>query len=310
MHLGRLHLPCFALCLSLSMACEPASERKPPVRPDDTADASASASVTEIDTALGGQIYDKWFKVEGYTGGFSPDAKTTEAIDGVAGPNDDGTLNNRDGQPVANTGHDYRLKNLFGWDLRGTEGVYGPDYQNKSYVRATNLLTDTRTPAELVAWFTRGGDTLPAFGEVLSPTQIEALVGFVVAVRDGTLPRPEQVFTLSSEAPKNYTLVEGADATAGAASFGQRCSGCHGDAGENILIDGDYTVGAFGRMKAYEGWLKVLNGHPGSPMARQSDDAQEILNIFAALCDRTAFPPHDAEHEVADGDLRCGAYLK
>jgi mono/diheme cytochrome c family protein len=295
------------------LACEPASERKPPVPPDDTADASASTAPTaktEVDTALGGQLYDKWFKVEGYTGGFSPDAKNTEVVDGAAGPNGDGTLNNGGGQPVTNSGHDYRLKNLFGWDLRGAEGVYGPDYQNKTYVRATNLLTDTRTPPELVEWFTRGDDTLPAFGEVLSPTQIEALVGFVVGVRDGTLPRPEQIFTLSADAPKNYTLVAGADAAAGAASFEQRCSGCHGDAGENILIDGDYTVGAFGRMKAYEGWLKVLNGHPGSPMARQSDDAREILNIFAALCDRTAFPPHDAEHEVADGDLRCGAYLK
>ena len=79
----------------------------------------------------------------------------------MAGPNDDGTLNNRDGQPVANTGHDYRLKNLFGWDLRGTEGVYGPDYQNKSYVRATNLLTDTRTPAELVAGDARWQDGKP-----------------------------------------------------------------------------------------------------------------------------------------------------
>ena len=41
-----------------------------------------------------------------------------------------------------------------------------------------------------------------------------------------------------------------------------------------------------------------------------SDDAQEILAIFAALCDRATFPPADAEHEVADGDPRCGAYLR
>lgn len=305
-------ISCFSLLLSL--ACEPKFEQKSSVTPDRTDDAGAhtapAASAQEADTTIGGQLYDKWFKVESYAGGFAPDSKKTEAVDGAAGPHGNGTLNDGRGEPMANVGHDYRIKNFFGWDLRGAEGIYGPQYQNKSYVRAVNLLTDERSSAELVAWFTRGDETLPAFGEVLSGPQIEALVGFVVAVRAGELPRPDKIFALSTEAPKNYTLVAGADATAGAALFDQRCSGCHGDAGENIIIDGDYTVGAFGRMKAYEGWFKVLNGHPGSPMSRQSIDAQEILDIFAALCDRAAFPPNDGEHEVADGDLRCGAYLK
>ena len=151
---------------------------------------------------------------------------------------------------------------------------------------------------------------LPAYGEVMTASEIESLVDFILAVREGALPRPEQIFALSAEAPKNYTLMPGADPKAGTDLFGQRCSGCHGDAGEAIVIDGTYTVGAFGRAKAYEGWLKVLSGHPGSPMSRQSSDAQEILNLFAALCDRAAFPPLSDEHEVADGDLRCGAYLK
>ena len=44
-----------------------------------------------------------------------------------------------------NTGHDYRLKNLFGRDLRGGQGIYGASYQKKPYVLAQNLLEGTRT---------------------------------------------------------------------------------------------------------------------------------------------------------------------
>ena len=54
----------------------------------------------------------------------------------------------------------------------------------------------------------------------------------------------------------------------------------------------------------------MVNGHPGSPMGRQSTAAQEVLDIFAALCDRSAFPGKDAENDAPDGAPRCGTYLK
>ena len=271
---------------------------------------NTSASTKAPDTALGGQLYDKWFSVGSYNGGFEPDASKTEALDGAQGPNDNGTLNDGTGKALANPGHDYRIKNLFGWDLRGAEGIYGPDYQNKAYVLTTNLLTDARSQSELVEWFTKGDAKLPAFGDELSPAQIEALAAFIIAVREGELPQPDQIFALSKDAPKNYTLAPGADPSAGVRLYAQRCSGCHGTQGDSFAIDGKYSVGSFSRMNAYEGWLKVVNGHPGSPMSRQSTDAQEVLNLFAALCDRSSFVPLDAENEVPDGDLRCGAYLK
>ena len=268
------------------------------------------APAAKVDAALGGQLFDKWFKVRGYKGDFLPDSKKTDEADGQGGPNQNGTLNDEAGAVVANSGHDYRLKNFFGWDLRGAEGIYGADYQNKSYVLAVNLLTDTRGQAELVEWISKGGQGLPAFGDVLEARQIEAVAAYLIATREGELPRPDQIFTLSKEAPKNYVLNEGGDAERGAKFYANSCSGCHGAKGDEFMIDGKYTVGAFGRMKAYEGWFKVVNGHPGSPMSRQSTDAQEVLDLFAALCDRTAFPAKDAENEVKDGDLRCGTYLK
>lgn len=320
-----------ALSLLAVLACEPQEASTSPDRAveatqdatqeatqDATQDATdataqrgaASEEKHNIDNALGGQLYDKWYAVRGYNTGFKPDSKKTEELDGEAGPNGNGTLNNGGGQVMANPGHDFRLKNLFGWDLRGAEGIYGPEYHNKKHVLPINLLTDTRSREELMSWLSEGDDQLPAFGEEWTPARVEATAAFIVAVREGELPQPDQIWTLSKEAPKNYVLNAGADAARGAKLFASKCSGCHGDKGDTLMIDDDYTLGAFGRMKAYEGWFKVINGQPGSPMSRQSHDAQEVLDIFAALCDRAAFPPKDAEHEVADGDLRCGAYLK
>lgn len=302
------------LVLALS-ACEP---KVPTTTPDENpapeaatdAPGDAPAVAAKVDTALGGQLFDKWFKVGSYNGGFLPDSAKTEEVDGEAGPNGDGTLNDATGKAFANTGHDYRLKNFFGWDLRGAEGIYGPEYQNKSYVLSTNLLTDGRSREELAQWFTAGDAQLPAFGEVLSPAQIDALAAFVIAVREGELPQPDQIFTLSKDAPNNYTLNPGADLEQGAEEYSHHCAGCHGDKGDGIMIDGKYTVGAYGRMKAYEGWFKVVNGHPGSPMSRQTTHPKHVLDLFAALCDRSAFPGKDAENDVADGDARCGEYLE
>jgi len=72
-----------------------------------------------------------------------------------------------------------------------------------------NLLTDRRTPAEFAAWLTAGDTQLPAFGAVLSPAQIEAVVAFIDGVRTGRLPRPDEIFALSPDAPKHYTLLPG-----------------------------------------------------------------------------------------------------
>src|SRR5690606_26344645 len=116
--------------------------------------------------------------------------------------------------------------------------------------------------------------------------------------------------TLSADAPKHYVLNEGADVGNGARQYARLCAGCHGETGDAMAIDGTLTLGSFGRMNAYEGWLKVVNGHPGSPMGRQSTDAKVILDLFAALCDRSAFPAKPGAEDVADGDARCGAYLK
>ncbi|MBT9555907.1 MAG: hypothetical protein IV100_07760 [Myxococcales bacterium] len=212
-----------------------------------------------------------------------------------------------------------RLKNLFGWDLRGTAGHYGAKYANKKGALPVNLLDDRRSTAELRDWLRDGGDGLPAYGEVLGPREFDAIAQFIDAVRSHRLAQPSDVWTLDEKAPNFYRLNAGGDAERGRRYYADACASCHGDDGTLFLFDdGEYTLGSFMRQKAYEGWFKVLVGQPGSSMEEQVpknlggvEQGQWILDIAAALCDRAAFPRGTGKaDEVADGDLRCGAYLK
>jgi mono/diheme cytochrome c family protein len=282
----------------------PTAETKPEPAPSAAPDGGA-----------GGRVFDKWY--EGKT--FKPDDAKTPQPDGSGGPLGDGRLKAADGSPAVDAhGHQTRLKNLFGWDLRGAAGIYGPKYQKKKYVLDVDLLQVEASRDDFVRWFTSGQGGIPAFGDVLEKTEIDALVDFVVSMREGKIARPEQIFALSETAPGNYTLLAGADPARGAKLISERCATCHGTDGTTFLFDdGEYSLGSHARQKAYEDWMKILNGQPGTAMGRQvkgkdgKEMASEILDILAALCDRKAFPKGKATGaEVADGDARCGAYLR
>ncbi len=295
------------VALVLAAGCSPAK----------TAGSDKSAPSLLADGGYGGRVFDRFYKVRGARD-FSPDSKKTPGkADGSGGPSKDGTA--RDGKGIVLTndaGHAFRLKSYFGWDLKGTEGIYGADYKNKSYARAHNLLKDTRSAAQLKAWLKKGDDALPAYGDLMSDAQLDAAVGFIAAMRDGTIPRSDDIWSLSKGAG-NYVLVEGGDAATGVKHYAQRCAKCHGDKGDRFKLHRKYSLGSLMRAKAYEGWFKVLAGHPGSKMKGQvpgglsrKDASKFILDILAALCDRTRFPPASPDADVPDGDPRCAAYLK
>jgi len=269
-----------ATCALGMLACSPAS--KPAVATAGSAETPEAAAPAKADDARGGRLFDRW----------TAEAQVESAQGAV------------------------RLKNLFGWDMRGAEGVYGPKYQNKSGVSSRNLLATAQSEDELVAWLSAGDDEVPALGEHLDDEALRDLAAFIAMMQRGDLPGPDAFFTLSEDAPKNYVLVAGADATAGHTLYADACGHCHGDDGTDIPIDETLSLGAFMRTKAYEGWFKILNGHPGSSMGREiefssaDDAATQTLGIMAALCDRTTYPVLDGQEDVADGDLRCGAYLR
>jgi hypothetical protein len=280
--------------------------------------APAPSTTPAADDARGGRLYDNWRSERDLSKAFTPDSSKTPAADGKGGPNDNGTLNDGSGKPLLNTGHDYRLKNLFGWDLRGVEGVYGPKYQNKSYVLARNLLSDQRSAEEIRRWLADGDEHTPAYGQVLNEQDLTDLTAFIVKTRDAALARPDHVYTLEASAPKNYALIAGADPVRGRERFSDTCANCHGKDGREIPIDGTESVGTIARSSAYEIWFKIQHGHPGSTMKRQVSEAtgaengRAVLDILAALCDRGRFPAlaGKGSQDVPNGDARCGRYLE
>jgi mono/diheme cytochrome c family protein len=301
-----------------SRAVAPESARAPIIdepgytRPDD-----ASAPVQRaVDDARGGRLFDNWRAEKKLEDAFVPDAANTPPLDGRGGPNGNGTLNSGSGQPMPNTGHDYRLKNFFGWDLRGAAGIYGGEFQNKAYVLDHDLLTDTRSPAELRAWLVQGDARLPAFGQVLDEADMTDLVAYLVKTREGKLARPQNLFRLDAAVPKNYTLLLGGDAARGLERYASSCAACHGEDGTTLPIDETESVGTIARSSGYEVWFKMTNGQPGTVMERQVAEASgpehegAILDLFAALCDRKRFPPRAGASDVPDKDPRCGAYLE
>ncbi len=266
---------------------------------------------------LGGRLFDNWYAELGLE--FVPDDPATPALDGKGGPFGNGTLPNCEGAPMPNDGHGYRLKNLFGWDLRGGDGIYGERFLNKTHVLLPDLLKNTETRETWIARLTKGEDAIPAYGKVLSAEQIDALVTFLLSIRDGALPQPADIFVLTSKEQGNYSLVAGANVARGHEVFAQTCARCHGADGAKWPVeDGKYSVGSIARQKAYETWLKVLNGQPGSKMHAQIDHsltreqkAFAVRDLLAALCDSARYPKGPgSEPEVGESDPRCGSYLR
>jgi mono/diheme cytochrome c family protein len=293
----------------------------PPNTVPEGSPAAAPATVESTsrapDDARGARLYDNWRAEKGVVDAtFTPDSAKTPELDGTGGPDANGTLRDGAGRSLPNTGHDYRLKNLFGWDLRGAEGIYGPEYQKKSFVLAHNLLAAQRPAHELRAWLASGSENVPALSAVLDDRDLDDLTAFIDKTRTGALAGPAAIFSLEKGAPKGFVLKQGGDATRGKARFAKTCAGCHGPDGRKVAIDETETVGSLSRSSGYEIWFKILHGQPGTPMARQvvetgaTAQAQAILDLLAALCDRVAFPAMAGAEDVKDGDVRCGTYLR
>lgn len=270
--------------------------------------------------AFGGRLFDMWY--DDIDTDFLPDNAETPEPDGRGGPNGDGTLNGADGMPIGNTGHDYRLKNLLGWDMRGDAGIYGRDHQAKPFVLPTGPLSPSFAGDSRDAWIRRvtdGEGGLPAYGDVLDAEQIAALVDYMLAVRDGTLPRPDDLYLLSTDAPNGFILAPGGNAERGHDYYREQCADCHGEDGTEFLLDdGEQSLGQHARYYGYAVAMITLAGEPGSEMGPQlppglgaKEQAQTLLDMLAALCDRTRYPKGEAtDPEVPDGDPRCREYLR
>lgn len=275
----------------------------------------------QADPLRGGRIYDRFYG-ENTALGFTPDDAATAATDGAGGPSSDGTLPDGSGRAIDNRlGHGYRMKNFFGWDLRGSEGIYGPDYHDEDYVKSINLIDDPLTRQELASLFVDGDDGIPAWGELLPTQDLADLVSFVMAVRRRELPQPGDIWNLDPSAPEGYVLKPGARLEAGHSAIASSCgsASCHGtDGTQRLFDDGEYSLGSYARQNAYEAWFKIVVGNVGTPMRSQlpanatpAEKSQFVLDVLAALCDQSAYPLGEAsEEDVPRTDPRCGSYMR
>ena len=264
--------------------------------------------------AQGGRLFDKWWAD---VPDFVPAQKGRR---GRGGPFDDGTLPDSTGERVLNdAGHDYRLVRFFGWDLQGARGVDGPGRRNIPTVRTESLLDPKHHPEGLRALIFDGAPGFPAFGSVIDDEGIDSIVAFIMAVRQGPLPDPRKVYANVPVASAPYILRPGGDPERGHRTIANRCAQCHGEDGTALLLDdGALSLGTFGRTEAFEGWLKVAVGHPGSVMKSQLPGELDgpghttyVLDVFAALCDRSRYPRGPAtDPDVPDDDPRCDRYLR
>ncbi len=269
-----------------------------------------------IDSGLAGRLFDNWYKELDI--GFVPDNATTPEPDGEGGPNGDGTLNNADGTRILNTGHQYRFKNLFGWDLLGDAGIYGRNHQNKPFVLASGPASRGESREIWIQRLTQGQGGIPSYGDVLTGVQIAAIVDFMLAMRDGEIPARGEIWRLSGEAPNGFVLIDGGNAEQGLEIYKERCANCHGADGTAILFNnGEQNLGLHARYYGYAVAMKILSGDPGTNMYAQLGDlnreekTQHLKDLLAALCDRQLFPRGLAtDPEVLDGDPRCGVYLR
>ena len=294
----------------------PASE--PPAGLTARAERVARASETG-DPFRGGRLYDNFYTENGRVA-FQPDDAESPALDGEGGPLGDGTLRDGAGDVLDNSlGHGYRMKNFFGWDLRGQDGVYGPRYQDKSYVAPINLIADDLTRQSVAQLLAEGAAGLPAYGDVMPEDDLGDVVALIMAVREHDLPRPDDIWELDASAPNGYVLLPGGSASAGHRAIESSCGGCHGADGTAILFDdGEFSLGSLARGSAYEVWFKIIAGNPGTIMGSQvpadepwATQAQLVLDVLAALCDQQEYPRGTAtEPDVASGDPRCAGYLR
>jgi mono/diheme cytochrome c family protein len=268
-------------------------------------------------TAYGGRLFDNWYEEMGVD--FVPDDPATPEADGRGGPNGNGTLNDVNGNPLLNTGHDYRFKNLFGWDLLANEGIYGAAHQAKDFVLPVGPGNDNEPIPIWLERIAKGWNGLPAYGSVLSAAQIASLVDYMLAMRAGIIPGPDYLWDLSSESPKGYVMKSGGSARRGDFYYEYNCASCHGDDGTKILFDGGtQSLGQHARYYGYAVALVTMNGEPASnmgpqlaPRVKTKRQAQMLLDLVAALCDRTRYGVGAAtDPDVPDGDIRCGEYLR
>jgi len=207
---------------------------------EDTDDPEATHFADEnwanADLVRGGQLYDKWWKVNGGT-------EPTSNFDPIWSSQTTNTRSN---------GDSYRCKECHGWDYVGKDGRYssGSHYTGFDGVWASKAKDKTFLFDAIKGL--NGDHDLTA---ELSDTDVLDLTKFVV---DGLVNMSLYI---------NSNGMATGDTTAGMTLYTANCATCHGADGNNLDFKSDagsQGVGWLANDNPQESLHKIRWGHPGS----------------------------------------------
>ncbi|MEE8403458.1 MAG: cytochrome c [Candidatus Hydrothermarchaeaceae archaeon] len=210
--------------------------------------------------ALGGMLYDKWWK---------------EIADAVEPTEDQAlwstqTINTRSGKDT------WRCKECHGWDYKGIDGAYASG-SHKTGFPGVYTAAQTKTVDELVVALK--GQTNPNhdFSSVMSDEHLTTLAGFL---KYGIVDMAQYI-DYDTKTAKNGDVVKGKEL------YENTCSMCHGADGKMINFGSDEKPKYLGAVVSGNPWEtlhKVRAGQPGTAMSSSIVDQwamQDEVDVLA-----------------------------
>ena len=210
--------------------------------------------------ALGGKLYDTWWKV----------------VPGATEPTTDHplwalqTTNTRKGAET------WRCKECHGWDYKGVEGAYGSGSHETGFPGVLKA-GQTKTIAELEGILKGAANPKHDFSTVLDAASITNLATFL---KEGLIDNAQYI-DYSSKKPV------GGDAARGKEKFDGTCANCHGATGTDLNFGTEQEpeyVGTIATDNPLEFLHKVRAGQPGAKMPSAIESGwsmQDVVDVLA-----------------------------
>ncbi|WP_415899316.1 c-type cytochrome [Neptuniibacter sp. QD48_11] len=210
------------------------------------ADCCSEQSITRKNpAAIGGRLYDKWW------------AELDLAAPSTTHPAYPATAK----KSGATT---WRCKECHGWDYAGIEGAYGTGSHYTGIKGVTAY--KGKDPAQIGALLT---DTTHQYDRFLNKHALNLIATFI----------SEGQIDMSNTIGLNSKKADG-DAINGQVLYGEYCSRCHGDEGEDLNFGSNLKpeyLGPLARRNPWEVLHKIRNGHPGSKMGPEQMHSGDIM---------------------------------
>ena len=180
----------------------------------------------------------------------------------------------------------YRCMSCHGWDYRGSEGTYGPNFLNVPWVANINLIESRHKPAAELKAAILSPPHPPEYAEIFQEIDLEDFAAFI---------KNEMVDTsvIYSYYPEkgHFAINPGGNQERGHEFIEANCVTCHGPETDQIKTNqGRFSLGSASRIKFFETIHKILFGSPQTSMRPIKATPQELFDVMAALCDFEKYP--------------------